>query len=146
MKHSQTTSPPPDNAPAKPARKRGKAPSTSPTQRSLKHLRNQGWTVAIVEHWNSWTKIRQDLFGVFDLLAIRKGPGFTTKAIQVTSTTNVSSRRKKIMESPHARLWCDAGNLIELHGWSKKGPRGKPKKWVLTVESFTEASWLQVPF
>ena len=41
---------------------------TSPMQRSLKHLRDAGWTCAIVEHWNLHAKIRQDLFGFGELV------------------------------------------------------------------------------
>ena len=44
--------------------------ATSPTQLSLKKLREEGYTVAVVEHWNSFARIRQDLFGFIDLLAL----------------------------------------------------------------------------
>jgi hypothetical protein len=40
--------------------------ATSPTQLSLKKLREEGYTVAVVEHWNSFARIRQDLFGFID--------------------------------------------------------------------------------
>lgn len=117
--------------------------SISPTQRSLKHLRQLGWKVAVVEHWNPWVRIRQDLFGVFDLLALT---GSSIWAIQVTSTSNVASRRAKILASEEAKLWCQSGGFIQLHGWSKKGPRGKVKKWTLTEETISAASWEQIPF
>ena len=44
----------------------------SPTQRTLKRLRDSGDypLVTIVERWNAFAKIRQDLFGIIDLLAI----------------------------------------------------------------------------
>ena len=41
----------------------------SPTQRSLKHLREAGYDVEIVEKWNMWSRTRRDLFNMFDLLA-----------------------------------------------------------------------------
>ena len=59
----------------------------SPTARTLKKLKDSGDypLVAIVERWNNWAKIRQDLFGIIDLLAIdSKG---NTVGIQVTSYT-----------------------------------------------------------
>ena len=45
--------------------------ATSPTQLSLKKLREEGYIVAVVEHWNSFARIRQDLFGFIDLLALK---------------------------------------------------------------------------
>tara|TARA_R110000851_G_scaffold93777_3_gene204164 strand:- start:1102 stop:1413 length:312 start_codon:yes stop_codon:yes gene_type:complete len=71
----------------------------SPTQRTLKKLRDSGDypLVAIVERWNAFAKIRQDLFGIIDLLAIDiKG---NTVGIQVTSYSNVSARLKKMEDS-----------------------------------------------
>ena len=32
----------------------------TPTQRSLKYLREQGYTVAITERWNPFARIRQE--------------------------------------------------------------------------------------
>jgi len=40
--------------------------------------------------------------------------------VQVTSRGNMSSRRKKIIESEAAALWLQApGRRIILHGWDK---------------------------
>jgi hypothetical protein len=56
---------------------------SSPTRRSLEHLRKAGAElVAVVERWNPHAKIRQDLFGVVDVLAIH---GEDTIAVQATS-------------------------------------------------------------
>ena len=62
---------------------------TSPTQRSLAHLRALGYRVAIVERWNPFARIRQDLFGVLDLLAVKDGE---ILGVQVTSGSNVAAR------------------------------------------------------
>jgi hypothetical protein len=43
----------------------------TPTQRSMAYLKKEGYRVAVVERWNPHARIRQDLFGVIDLLAIR---------------------------------------------------------------------------
>ncbi|MBI4326652.1 MAG: hypothetical protein HY674_15520 [Chloroflexi bacterium] len=43
----------------------------TPTQRSLSKLRAEGWLAVIVERWNPYDRVRQDLFGFADLLAIR---------------------------------------------------------------------------
>jgi len=39
------------------------ATKTSPTQPSLAYLKEEGWHVAIVEHWNPWERVRKDLLG-----------------------------------------------------------------------------------
>ncbi|HQV57391.1 MAG TPA: hypothetical protein PKV27_05220, partial [Ilumatobacteraceae bacterium] len=61
--------------------------STSPTTLSLKALRDAGYTVAIVEHFNPHMRIRQDLFGFIDIIAIRPGE---TLAVQTTSRSNMA--------------------------------------------------------
>ena len=99
----------------------------TPTQRSLKLLRDEKWVVAIVEKWNQWAKIRIDLFGFGDLLAIRDG---TALIVQTTSGSNVSARIEKIKANQDARRWLLAPNhFIEVHGWRKVGAKGKRKLW-----------------
>lgn len=88
----------------------------SPTQRSLKYLRDQGYTVAIVEYFNYFTKRRHDLFQFADLMAIRKGE---VMLVQVTSGSNVSARVKKITENEHIGAVRDAGIRVCVHGWRK---------------------------
>jgi hypothetical protein len=46
---------------------------TSPTKRTLAKLRKEGYLCAIVEKFNRFAGIRQDLFGFIDILAIREG-------------------------------------------------------------------------
>lgn len=92
----------------------------TPTQRSLKHLRGEGYTVAITEHWNPFARIRQDLWGFCDLLAIRKGE---TLCVQCTSESNASTRVNKIAEHENTPKVRDAGWLIHVHGWD--GPKLK---------------------
>ena len=102
---------------------------SSPTQRSLEHLREQGYFCAIVEKWNSFTKQRQDLWGWCDILAIRENE---VLAVQVTST-GVAERIKKIQESPTIALVRDAGIRVEVHGW-RKNVKGR---YVLRVEDIS---------
>ena len=118
---------------------------TSPTQRSLKLLRERGYTVQVVERWNSFAHIRQDLFGFIDLVAIRASERGVT-AIQTTSGSNVAARMLKIRQEPRAGIWLAAGNRIVIHGWRKAGERGKVKRWecrevpVVFAEHETEAT------
>nr|NIN68092.1 hypothetical protein [Anaerolineae bacterium]NIN98191.1 hypothetical protein [Anaerolineae bacterium]NIQ81115.1 hypothetical protein [Anaerolineae bacterium] len=87
----------------------------------LKTLKDQGWVVAIVEKWNPHVKVRQDLFGFADLLAIREGE---IAAIQVTAAA-VAARVTKIKAEPKAKTWLRAGGKIYVHGWRKLKKRKK---------------------
>jgi hypothetical protein len=99
----------------------------TPTQRTLAKLRADGWTTAIVEHWNAHARIRQDLFGFIDILALRDGE---TLAVQATSGSNVAARVAKIAASETAPIVRKAGWRIEVWGWRKNAAG----KHVLRVE------------
>ena len=90
--------------------------ATSPTQLTLKKLRADGWTAEVTEKWNPFAKIRQDLFGIVDVLGIGKEG---TIAVQTTSDSNVAARVKKIADSPHIAAIRDAGWAFHVHGWRK---------------------------
>ncbi len=102
----------------------------SPTARSLKYLREAGWIVQIVEKWVPQAKRRIDLFGIGDLLAIKRGE--SPLLIQCTSTSNVSARVNKSVSSVTLGVWLGSGGRFVVHGWSKKGKRGERKLWTLT--------------
>jgi hypothetical protein len=101
---------------------------TSPTQRSLQLLRKDGFTAQVVEHWNAFAHIRQDLFGFIDIVAISDNR-VGVLGIQATSQTNVSHRLEKCLPMESLKLWLMAGNTFEVHGWGKKGKRGERKLW-----------------
>jgi len=110
---------------------------TSPTQRSLKYLRDCGWIACVVEKYNRFAKVRQDAFGFGDILAcrvIRLSQLRQIALVQTTTATHMSDRKKKILSLPTYLDWKTAGGLIILHGWSKKGPRGKRKTWEVVEE------------
>ena len=62
----------------------------TPTQRSLAYLREKGYLVEIVEHWNPWVKRRKDLWGWCDLLCVKRDE---VLAVQVTSSGDRKSTR-----------------------------------------------------
>ena len=95
----------------------------TPTQLTLRHLREQGYTAEVVERWNPHARIRQDLFGIIDVIALR---GNETLAVQTTSASNVAARIRKIADSPHVAAIREAGWTIRVHGWAKQSGR-----WVL---------------
>jgi hypothetical protein len=88
----------------------------TPTQRSLKYLRDDGYMAAVVEKWNPHARIRQDLFGIVDILAIRDGE---TLAVQTTSGSSVSARVRKIADSDAIANIRKAGWRFHVHGWRK---------------------------
>jgi len=95
------------------------ASSLTPTQRTLAYLREEGYTCAIVERWNPHARIRQDLFGFIDILAIKKDE---TLAVQCTST-GVAERVKKIQQSEYLSKVREAGWKIYVIGWRKNSQK-----------------------
>ena len=85
--------------------------------------------VQVVERWNSFAKIRQDLW-CFDILAIDLEGN--TVAVQVTSKGNINARIKKIEESdalPHLRR---ANWTLLVEGWYKD-----KNKWQSTIKDIS---------
>ncbi len=94
---------------------------------SLKKLRDEGWLVEKTEQWNPFARRRLDLFGFIDAVAIK---GDITLAVQVTTGAHLAARLAKIGQSQAARLWLESPTRrIAVHGWAKRGPRGKRKQW-----------------
>jgi hypothetical protein len=119
---------------------------TSPTQRTLKVLREAGYTADVVERFNHFTKtrhdylgfahtrIRQDLFGCLDIVAVKPGE---TVGVQCTSGSNAAARVTKILAEPRALAWIQGGNRLQVWGWAKRGARGKRKLWTTSVREIT---------
>lgn len=95
---------------------------SSPTQRTLKKLRDEGYTAAVVERRNPGAFITHDLFGFIDILAIR---GDETLAVQTTTGPNVAARVKKITGHENLAAVRAAGWTIHVHGWRKKKANGR---------------------
>jgi hypothetical protein len=92
----------------------------SPTARTLKHLRAAGYPlVQVVERWNAYARIRQDLFGILDVIAV----GSDIVGVQATSSSNVSARVRKLAASAALPILQKAGIKVLVHGWRKVGGR-----------------------
>lgn len=102
--------------------------ASKPTQRSLAKLRAAGMVVNVVEHWQAFARRRIDLFNVIDIVALDIENG-RTLGIQTTSGSSVSARVQKIFDTPEAKCWIACGNRLVVHGWAKRGPKGKRKVW-----------------
>jgi hypothetical protein len=103
--------------------------AASPTQLSLKKLREEGWLAEVVEKWVPGANIRKDLWGWVDIVALKDG---VTLAVQTTSYSNMSARAKKIAESETIAEVRKANWSIEIHGWHKKDNR-----WVVKVNDIS---------
>jgi hypothetical protein len=98
---------------------------SSLTARSKALLVELGYQVALVEHYNSFTRRKHDLWGCIDLLAIGHGE---TVAIQVTSKGHLSERRHKIEEAEAYPEMIRSGWRVVLHGWFKESNRWQLKE------------------
>jgi len=115
---------------------------TRATQRSLAHLKKNGWSVCIVEkyikHPNMRFGRRIDAFGFGDLLACATDAETGEGMIALIQCTALSERQRhieKILPIPEFEEWKKAGGIVLLHCWAKRGPRGKMKRWILKEES-----------
>lgn len=108
----------------------------TPTQRTLAILTKDGWEVGIVERWIQRAFVRQDLFGIIDMIAIRPGQ---IVGVQATSDNggNVSAHIIKAKAEPRLKTWLEAGGEFWVVGWGKKGPRGKRKVWTMRTIKIT---------
>lgn len=117
---------------------------TSPTQRTIAHLKKLGYVApAIVEKWNPHVGIRQDLWGWCDIVAIEPGrsvppqhddaTGYMTPPqlvfVQCTTQANASARVAKIQAWDKLPHLLGVGVRVEVWGWAKRGARGKRKLW-----------------
>lgn len=103
---------------------------SSPTQRTLKHLRDQGYRAEVVERWNPHARIRQDLFTIIDVLALSETE---VVAVQTTSASNMKARIKKIEDADILPLLLRLEWRVIVHGWKKNT---KTNRWELKEFEF----------
>ncbi len=126
------------------------AKGLSATQRTLRALRDRGLVCAIVEKYNAYVGphgIRQDLFGIIDVVALDPQKG----VIGIQSCgTGFSEHHRKLTEerSQECIDWLSTpGCSLELWGWRKvkmkkkgggfsKSYRYEPRAKVYKLEDF----------
>lgn len=114
--------------------------SLSPTQRTLRLLREQGCIAAVTERWNPYVGehgVRQDLFGFMDVIALAGA----ILGVQACAGSGMAAHRRKILEecTEAAEAWLRAGGRIEIWAWRKVKVRrgGKAERWEPRIENVT---------
>lgn len=114
----------------------------SNTQRTLRALRARGLVAAIVERWNQYAGphgIRQDLFGIIDVLALDPKRG----VIGIQSCGSAFSEHFRKLTTEKAQETSDwlstPGTSLELWGWRKVKLKrgGKAERWTPRVVQIT---------
>ena len=111
-----------------------KAKPPNYTQKTLAELDKQGAIAAICEKWitipgHPGGGVRRDLFGMFDIIAIRHGKII---GIQSTSRAGKKAHADKLFASEALKPWLDAGAIAELWLWQKT-PAGTRSKYTLEI-------------
>lgn len=78
----------------------------------------------MVEHWSSFSHQRIDLFGIIDMICLKKGE---IVGVQICGYTGASAHRKKLRESPYLNAWLLSGAKLHLLIWRKVGHRYREK-------------------
>lgn len=113
--------------------------ATSATQRTIRALKQQGRVCAIVEKFNPHHGMRQDLFGIIDIIALDPQRG----VVGVQSCTDTAGTHiKKLHEERRQQCvdWLSTpGTLLEIWAWGKRkrklvvGGYGKSYVWTPRV-------------
>lgn len=94
----------------------------SPTARTLHALRKAGHLVAVVERWIPQAKVRRDLYGFGDILAVSDAGIW---AVQVSMTGDRGRRLEKLQNlviGPRVVRWLRAGGHVFVIAWTKHKP------------------------
>ena len=112
------------------------------TVRTLKYLRDEGYNTGIVERFIPHKKIRIDLFGFADIVALRYGDPIL--AVQ-SCGEDYAAHYRKIIAEKNARLWIISGGDVILIGWRKlKAKRGgRQTKWTPRIHFFEDQDFNQ---
>lgn len=121
---------PPQKAPERRRLEAWQKSGMSPTARSLSFLRAHGYHAEVVERWIPQARVRKDLFGFVDILALPLSGDGPVLAVQTTSGSCVSARLKKITESPLLPQ-VQKGFTVVIHGWRRLKSGWAPKEVIL---------------
>ncbi len=105
---------------------------TGPVERSLRWYRKQGWFAFSVSRYVPQARRTIDFAGFADIIAYSPALARIV-ACQATTTANQAARVTKILALESASAWWKAGGDIQVHGWARKGLKGKRKLWQVTI-------------
>ena len=118
----------------------------SPTQRTIRALKEQGVICAVVERFNPHVGehgIRQDLFGIIDIIALDPIRGVV--GIQACSQSSASHLRKlKEEKSQECIDWLSTpGTKLEVWCWRKLKLKrgGKAMRWTPKITELSKKKW-----
>lgn len=117
--------------------------ATKSVQRTLEYLRDLGFSAAVVEHFNPYSRHREDLFGFIDIVALSKDVGIV--GVQACGTDWGEHITKLHVDRRFAaEKWAEAGGKIWLVGWrklkvvKKDGTKGSAERWVPRIAVWTD--------
>ena len=102
------------------------------SKRAIDDLRKAGYFAAKAEHYNVHARRSFDLFGFVDVVAVHPKHGWLM--LQVTSSSNVAARLRKIAEDHGEKaetMLSVPFTAVEVWGWNKA--KGKWRKVQLTI-------------
>ena len=125
----------------------------SPTQRTLRELKNQGRICAVVEKWqiipgHTGGGIRRDLFGIIDIIALDPKTGVV--GVQACGSDFAAHWRKITVDKAQETTdWLSTpGTSLELYAWRKvKVKRGgkamiwQPRIVEITLDDLFDDGW-----
>lgn len=126
----------------------------SPTQRTLKALRDKGHRVQVVERWQPQSRRRIDLFGCIDIVAIERSCpdiaiDYKVWGYQACAGSSVAARQTKVETEclPAIQEWIKSGCGFCVIGWRKLKGKGRQQWFPLVREAEltnTGISWREV--
>lgn len=98
----------------------------SPTALSLRWLRERGYTPGVTERYIAQARIRRDLFGIIDIVAIAAGRAVL--GVQTSSLSNLPARVAKAKACAELAVWLSTGHAaFQVHGWALHNGRWMAK-------------------
>lgn len=97
--------------------------------KTMKLIRDEGFFIGKVEHYNSFSRKKQDLFGIIDYVAMGNG---MIVGVQSTSYSSKSAHRMAILESSVLPVWLRSGGKFILVCWKKNAIK-KSKKALAAI-------------
>jgi hypothetical protein len=117
---------------------------SSPTKRTLAHLRKLGFTADVVERHIPGCFTTRDLFGIADILAAHPTLRIVL-LVQTTTASNFAKRLRRVREQPALPLLLEAGIRVEVWGWAKRNGRWHVRRVAIRPEDLEAVTIADLP-